>query len=71
MLIVSKDSDFRQRSFLFGAPPEVASIAMGNCSTKRRLKILSRLAPDSMRYLSDQAQFGFLGCLVKWIAFYA
>jgi predicted nuclease of predicted toxin-antitoxin system len=34
MLIVSKDSDFRQRSFLFGAPPKVVSIALGNCSTK-------------------------------------
>lgn len=33
LTIVSKDSDFRQRSFLFGPPPKVVSIAFGNCST--------------------------------------
>ena len=31
--IVSKDSDFRQRSLLEGAPPKVIWIRLGNCST--------------------------------------
>jgi len=31
--IVSKDIDFRQRSFLFGHPPKVIWIALGDCST--------------------------------------
>lgn len=31
--IVSKDSDFRQRSFVFGHPPKVIWIRRGNCST--------------------------------------
>ncbi|MBZ5546083.1 MAG: DUF5615 family PIN-like protein, partial [Acidobacteriia bacterium] len=30
--IVSKDSDFRQRSFLFGFPPKVIWVRLGNCS---------------------------------------
>lgn len=30
--IVSKDSDFYQRSLLFGAPPKVIWIRQGNCS---------------------------------------
>lgn len=30
--IVSKDSDFHQRSLVFGAPPRVIWIRQGNCS---------------------------------------
>jgi predicted nuclease of predicted toxin-antitoxin system len=32
-VIVSKDSDFHQMSFLFGAPPKVVWIRKGNCTT--------------------------------------
>lgn len=31
--IVSKDSDFHQRSFLLGHPPKVIWLRLGNCST--------------------------------------
>lgn len=33
-IIVSKDSDFRQRSFLFGFPPKVIWLRLGNCTTE-------------------------------------
>ena len=32
-MIVSKDADFHQRSFVFGFPPKVVWIRLGNCST--------------------------------------
>jgi predicted nuclease of predicted toxin-antitoxin system len=32
--IVTKDADFRQRSFLEGYPPKIIWIRLGNCSTK-------------------------------------
>ncbi|MBE8233169.1 MAG: DUF5615 family PIN-like protein [Endozoicomonadaceae bacterium] len=32
-IIVSKDNDFRQRSFLFGAPPKVIWLSVGNGRT--------------------------------------
>ncbi len=32
--IVSKDNDFRQRAFLFGAPPKVIWLSVGNGSTE-------------------------------------
>ena len=32
-IIVSKDSDFRDRSILVGAPPKVIWLRLGNCST--------------------------------------
>ena len=31
--IVSKDSDFHQRSLVFGHPPKVIWLRLGNCST--------------------------------------
>lgn len=33
--IVSKDSDFHQRSLFFGAPPKVIWLRVGNCPTSR------------------------------------
>ena len=32
-MIVSKDEDFHQRSFLYGHPPKVVWLRLGNCST--------------------------------------
>jgi predicted nuclease of predicted toxin-antitoxin system len=32
-IICSKDSDMHQRSFLFGFPPKVVWVRLGNCST--------------------------------------
>lgn len=31
--VVSKDSDFQQRSLLFGAPPKLVFLRVGNCPT--------------------------------------
>lgn len=33
LTIVTKDDDFRQRSFVHGAPPKVVWLQLGNCST--------------------------------------
>jgi predicted nuclease of predicted toxin-antitoxin system len=33
LIICSKDSDMHQRSFLFGFPPKVVWVRLGNCST--------------------------------------
>lgn len=33
LIIVSKDSDMHQRSFVFGYPPKVIWVGLGNCST--------------------------------------
>lgn len=32
-VIITKDDDFRQRSFLHGAPPKVVWVRLGNCRT--------------------------------------
>lgn len=38
--LVSKDNDFQQMSFLFGAPPKVIWLRRGNCSVAETERIL-------------------------------
>ena len=40
--VVTKDADFHQRSFLFGSPPKVVWIRVGNCSTSMIETLLHR-----------------------------
>jgi len=39
-VIVSKDSDFHQRSLLYGHPPKFIYLRIGNCPTSRIVQIL-------------------------------
>jgi predicted nuclease of predicted toxin-antitoxin system len=39
-VIASKDTDFRQRALLFGHPPKVIWIRLGNCQTATILAVL-------------------------------
>jgi predicted nuclease of predicted toxin-antitoxin system len=44
-VIVSKDTDFQQRALLYGHPPKVVWVRLGNCSTATVAALLrSRLA---------------------------
>lgn len=52
--IVSKDSDFRQRSFLFGAPTKVIEIALGICTTGQVEALLRRRLADVENFLQDR-----------------
>ncbi len=58
--IVSKDSDFSQRSFLFGSPPKVIQLRIGNCSTTRADFILRNAAPRIHAFLSSAEE----SCLI-------
>ena len=49
-LIVSKDTDFRNRSVIHGYPPKVIWIRKGNCST-------SAVAYDLRRHFADIKEF--------------
>ena len=42
LMIVSKDSDMHQRSFVFGYPPKVVWVRLGNCSTSDVEKIITK-----------------------------
>ncbi len=43
-IVVSKDDDFRQRSFIYGAPPKVIWLKVGNAGTS----IICQLLLDSI-----------------------
>jgi predicted nuclease of predicted toxin-antitoxin system len=42
LVISSKDTDFYDRALLFGAPPQVVHVAVGNCSNTRLLDVLAQ-----------------------------
>lgn len=58
-MIVSKDSDFAQRSLLLGGLPKVVWLRIGNCTTARADFVL-RNAVDRMRAFDTSEE----SCLV-------
>jgi predicted nuclease of predicted toxin-antitoxin system len=60
--IVSKDSDFYQRSLLHGYPPKVLWIRRGNCSTKVVEEILRQHLDDIEQFMLDPGS----ACLMLW-----
>ncbi len=59
-IIVSKDNDFRQRSFLFGSPPKVIWISVGNGGTK----IIKDLLLQNIKLIKSFSQKSNEGLLV-------
>jgi predicted nuclease of predicted toxin-antitoxin system len=57
--ILSKDSDFHQRSFVFGAPPKVIWIRAGNCTT-RDLELMVRRRVEDIREFEGDSSAAFL-----------
>ena len=58
LMIVSKDSDMHQRSFVFGYPPKVVWVRLGNCSTSDVETLLrSQFAAIKAFYEDDYASF--------------
>jgi predicted nuclease of predicted toxin-antitoxin system len=53
LIIVSKDSDFYQRSLVFGHPPKVVWIRRGNCSTTDIAALLRRHFDDIKKFNQD------------------
>ena len=61
-VIVSKDADFHQRSFLLGAPPKVIWIQRGNCATEEIAVLLREHHANVLAFGEDEtAAFLALG----------
>ena len=57
-MIVSKDSDMHQRSFVLGYPPKIIWIRLGNCSTSDVEKLLRvKFVSIKAFYEDDYASF--------------
>jgi predicted nuclease of predicted toxin-antitoxin system len=59
LIICSKDGDMHQRSFLFGAPPKVVWVRLGNCSTTDVENLLRRNLA-SLQVFENDAVASFL-----------
>lgn len=61
LIIVSKDADMHQRSFMFGAPPKVVWVRLGNCSTSEVEELL-RQHIEALKAFHEDGYASFL-CL--------
>ena len=52
-IVVTKDSDFNSRAFLFGPPPKVVWIQRGNCSTSVIEALLRERFQDLAHFNAD------------------
>ena len=53
LTIVSKDSDFQQRALLFGHPPKVIWVRLGNCATAAIAALLRARHGDVLAFEAD------------------
>ena len=58
--IVSKDSDFQERSVLRGFPPKIIWLRVANCSTSEIEKLLRAAVPVITRFINEEEE----SCLV-------
>ncbi|MBI5364065.1 MAG: DUF5615 family PIN-like protein [Planctomycetes bacterium] len=52
--ILSKDADFHQLSLLFGAPPKVVWLRVGNRSTNQILAVIESRGSELLAFESDE-----------------
>ncbi len=52
-VIVSKDTDFQQRALLYGHPPKVIWVRLGNCSTAAVEALLRSRLADIQAFEAD------------------
>ncbi|MDA1051380.1 MAG: DUF5615 family PIN-like protein [Planctomycetota bacterium] len=52
-VIVSKDTDFQQRALLFGHPPKVIWVRLGNCTTEDVAALLRSRLSDIHSFEAD------------------
>jgi len=54
--IVSKDSDFQERSILFGAPPKVVWLRIKNCTSAEVEIMLQAAFATIQKFIQDDAE---------------
>jgi predicted nuclease of predicted toxin-antitoxin system len=51
--VISKDTDFQQRALLYGHPPKVIWVRLGNCSTSAVVALLRTRFADIQTFEAD------------------
>lgn len=55
-VIVSKDSDFHQRSLLYGYPPKFIYLRIGNCPTSKIINILRHNYSTIIQFIESKKE---------------
>ena len=58
-IIVSKDNDFRQKAFLYGSPPKVIWLSVGNAGTNIIADLL-RSNVSQIKYFTKESEESLL-----------
>jgi predicted nuclease of predicted toxin-antitoxin system len=61
-VLISKDSDFYDKSALYGHPPKVIWIRRGNC-TNKTIELILRNKVDAIQAFNDDAELSFMQIL--------
>lgn len=51
--LVSKDSDFQQRSFIYGPPPKLVWLRIGNCTRQQVIDLITTHETDIRAFDAD------------------
>ncbi len=54
LAIISKDSDFQQRSMLYGHPPKVIWVSLGNCTTAQVERLIRKNLREITAFEQDE-----------------
>lgn len=54
--IVSKDSDFQQRSLLYGPPPKLIWLRIGNCTTRQIVQLITAHEKNICTFATNQIE---------------
>ncbi len=59
LTILTKDGDFRQRSFLLGHPPKIVWLRTGNCTTATIESLVRQYFVEIELFLADERKSFF------------
>ncbi|MBV9659254.1 MAG: DUF5615 family PIN-like protein [Verrucomicrobia bacterium] len=54
--LVSKDSDFQQRSLLYGHPPKLVWLRIGNCTRQQLVRLITTREQDIRAHKADPGE---------------
>ncbi len=55
-VIVSKDADFHQRSILYGPPPKLVWLRIGNCTRDKLVRLITAHEQDIRKFEANPAE---------------
>ncbi|MES2708513.1 MAG: DUF5615 family PIN-like protein [Verrucomicrobiota bacterium] len=58
--VISKDSDFQQRSLLYGHPPKIVWLRIGNCTREQIVRLITTFERDILAFEANPFEAVFV-----------